>query len=108
MKLRYNMIKVEGESQLFAQNVSGYLMISKEEELSTQRTQDNNHMMNIKKQFCRKSTGHISHPLLLLPFPRNPIFHVKLLHIEKIILILRSLHCVAFSNVLYKCSPTTA
>lgn len=48
MKLRYNMIKVEGENQLFAQNVSGYLMISKEEELSTQRTQDN-HMMNIKK-----------------------------------------------------------
>lgn len=42
------MIKIEGESQLFAQNVSGYLMISKEEELSTQRTQDN-HMMNIKK-----------------------------------------------------------
>lgn len=42
------MIKVEGESQLFAQNVSGYLMINKEE-LSTQRTQDNNHMMNIKK-----------------------------------------------------------
>lgn len=49
MKLRYNMIKVEGENQLFAQNVSGYLMISKEEELSTRRTQDNNHMMNIKK-----------------------------------------------------------
>lgn len=49
MRLRYNMIKVEGEGQLFAQNVWGYLMISKEEELGTQRTQDNNSLMNIKK-----------------------------------------------------------
>lgn len=42
------MIKVEYESQLFAQSISFCPVTSKEEELDTQRAQDSNSLMNIK------------------------------------------------------------
>ena len=41
-------LKVEHESQLFAQSISGDLVTSAEEELGTQRAHDSNSLMNIK------------------------------------------------------------
>lgn len=47
--LKNSMIKVEYESQHFAQSISYCPVTNKEEEVGTQRAQDSNSLMNIKK-----------------------------------------------------------
>lgn len=67
-------LKIERESQHFAQSISGDLTTSEEEELGTQRAQDSNFLMTLKHNFA--DTQQDTFPILYFcsHFPENHFF----------------------------------